>query len=475
MKYEHQLSEIWRCYSDCGYFINEYCYISDSVDRGWIRFRLWDGQQRALGVLGVSRKLVILKARQLGLTWLCLGYALWLCLFRPEQHVLLFSRRDVEAMHLLERLRGIYARLPSWMVTGAAVSVANRHEWKLENGSVVRAFPTSAGDGYTATLAFVDEADLVPDLRRLLSAVKPTVDAGGQLILLSRADKRFPNSTFKNLYRSVEGGWKGLFLSWREAPGRTEAWYEEECRHYLAATGSLDDMYEQYPATDAEALSARTTDKRLPADWLRSCYVAVTGLVSVNGAVVYKEPMPDSRYVIGVDPAEGNPSSDNSTICVLDNVTGEQMCTYAARVEPSLLAVTAAELSLLYNKAQVMVERNNHGHAVILWLRENAGINLCYGRDGRAGWLTNALSKVLMYTRLSEALRDGEVIIHDRDTYLELGSVDGDLNAPDGGHDDRAVAFCLAHMARLKRHVPIVSADRLSRGRMRVIAKPFLG
>jgi len=51
--------------------------------------------------------------------------------------------------------------------------------WALANGSVARAFPTNAGDSYTATLAIVDEADLVPDLDRLMRSVKPTIDAGG--------------------------------------------------------------------------------------------------------------------------------------------------------------------------------------------------------------------------------------------------------------------------------------------------------
>lgn len=464
---ENWIEELYRCGESVGYFIDNYCHISDSLDRGWIRFRLWEGQKRALGELITSRKLAILKARQLGLTWLCLGYALWLCLFRAEQHVLLFSRRDVEAMHLLERLRGMYARLPAWMLGGAAVTVANRHVWQLGNGSVVRAFPTSAGDSYTATLAFVDEADLVPDLRQLLSAVKPTVDAGGQLVLLSRADKRYPNSTFKNLYRSGEGGWRGLFLSWREAPFRSDAWYEEECRHYLAATGSLDDMYEQYPATDAEALSARTMDKRLPAAWLTDCYVPEKGRILESGAVFFRDAVAGRRYVLGVDTAEGNPTSDESAIVVMDAETGEEVCAYCGRVEPIVLAHISDKLARMYNGARVLVERNNHGHAVILCLREFGGLTLGRGTDGRAGWLTTALSKALMYTRLAEALRDGMVVIHSRDVYLELVSIDGSLSAPEGLSDNRAVAYCLANLARLDTEVPALPTVRVGRGRVR--------
>ena len=44
---------------------------------------------------------VILKARQLGLSWLVVGWALWLMLFQPAATVLFFSKRDQEAVLLL--------------------------------------------------------------------------------------------------------------------------------------------------------------------------------------------------------------------------------------------------------------------------------------------------------------------------------------------------------------------------------------
>ena len=84
-------------------------------------------------------------------------------LFCLAATVLLFSRRDDEAVDLLgTRLRGMYDRLPDWLKV-RWFGVDNDHEWALSNGSRVLAFPTTAGDSYTATLAIVDEADLVPD------------------------------------------------------------------------------------------------------------------------------------------------------------------------------------------------------------------------------------------------------------------------------------------------------------------------
>ena len=151
-----------------------------------------------------NRLVVVLKARQLGLSWLCMAYALWLLLTQAPATVLLFSQREAEAVELLGRLRGMYDRLPHWLRARRVLSAAAT-VWSLSNGSRALAFSTHGGRSYTATLAIVDEADYVPDLGRFLNGVKPTVDAGGQLILISTSDKRRPTSPFKNLFRGGAG------------------------------------------------------------------------------------------------------------------------------------------------------------------------------------------------------------------------------------------------------------------------------
>jgi len=260
------------------YFLDTYCRVYDATAREWVPFRLWDSQLPVLDLLDAERLVVILKARQLGQTWLCLGYILWLMMFWPQATALVFSRREEDAIYLLgeERLRGMYRRLPDWMRRACPLTEPDGATSRaLANGSVVRAFPSNAGDSYTATIALVDEADLVPDLDTLLGKVKPTIDAGGKLILLSRADKSTPNSSFKRIYREARAGhtsWRATFLPWDAHPGRDASWYETQKADVLARTGSLDDLWEQYPATESEALAPRTLDKRIPPAWLERCF-----------------------------------------------------------------------------------------------------------------------------------------------------------------------------------------------------------
>lgn len=99
-----------------GYWCDRYAQVYDATARTWLPFHLWPAQREVDSVLESQRLVVILKARQLGMTWLVVGYALWLMLFRPAATVLLFSWRDDEADQLLGfRLAGMYQRLPEWM------------------------------------------------------------------------------------------------------------------------------------------------------------------------------------------------------------------------------------------------------------------------------------------------------------------------------------------------------------------------
>ena len=153
--------EIDRCQEDFGYFCRTYCHILATADKfgAWALFALWPAQEEVARALPLHRAIVMLKARQLGFTWLIVAYALHQLLFFPIATVLLFSKRDDEAAELLEfRLSEMYQRLPDWMRQTKLTSAA-AHKMEFPGGSRVMAFATTGGRSYTATLAVIDEAD----------------------------------------------------------------------------------------------------------------------------------------------------------------------------------------------------------------------------------------------------------------------------------------------------------------------------
>jgi hypothetical protein len=446
------------CNASPAYFLRSFGQVYDATARSWTRFDLWPAQVDALARFERHPLTIVLKARQLGFSWLCVGWALWLMLFQPAATVLLFSQRDTEAIHLLSfRLAGMLGRLPGYLQS--ALIVDNAHELRLANGSTALAFPTTGGRSYTATLAIVDEADHTSDLDGLLNAVKPTIDAGGRLILLSTADKSRPESAFKRIFRAAqvgENGYHPVFLPWSARPGRTPEWYELQKADVLARTAALDDLHQEYPATPIEALAARALDRRFPAAWLSAAddtdFPMCAGAPALPGLTIWSEPDAGSLYVIGADPAEGNPQSDESAATVID-ADGRQVAVLAGRFDPATFAAHLDRLSQLYD-APILVERNNHGHAVILWLREFSAAQLLTGFDDKAGWLQSGRGKPLCLDTAAEALAAGGPSVRDAATLAQLAAIEGaTLRAPEGQHDDRAIAFCLGLVA-LRFHPP---------------------
>ncbi len=472
-----------RCRRNPSEFIAK-CQIQ-TEDGTWIPFDPWPAQRELVAGYDAAKLHVWLKARQLGLTWIALGLALREMVFRPGITVLLFSLREAEACELIEKLRGMAQRLPPHLSARMCPGTLSRpsrdtgHLLVLANGARAKAFPANRGDSYTATLAIIDEADLIHNLDGLLGSVKPTIDAGGRMILLSRSNKQLVNSTFKRIYRAAvagENSYRAAFLPWHARPTRTPAWYEEERRNSLAQTGSLDSLYEQYPATDVEALAANVLDKRIPPEWLSACYQPETGLrgereplafavdvsefdrqigtvgPAIPGLTVFRAPTPGPptktryrRFVIGADSAEGNPTSDDSSLTVLDRETGEECASLSAKLEMTVFARYISQVSAWYNDADVMCERNNHGHTVIAWLRDNSPVQMLDGHDGGVGWMSSSKGKAILYDAVAESFRTRDTIVHSAATFYQLGSIEGStLRAPEREHDDRADSFGLA-------------------------------
>jgi len=96
-----------------------------------------------------------------------------------------------------------------------------------------------------------------------------------------------------------------------------------------------------------------------------------------------------------------------------------------------------------------MVERNNHGHAVLLWLRDHGRLRRFWGHDHREGWLSNSKGKTLLYDGAADAFRQQETTLHSFATFTQLASIEGSsLRAPQGERDDRADSYALACRAR---------------------------
>lgn len=460
-------SEVNQCRDSCDYFIDNYCLIDDAQGHGdgsgVMPFKLWDAQRDVVGTLTTERKVIILKARQLGISWLVCAYVLWAALFKSGQMILLFSQGEDEAMELLRRVAVLYERLPDWLKASLPAPLkGNTSILRWENGSRIKSMPATqkAGRSFTASILVMDEAAWMMWGSALYTAAKPTMDGGGQLIMLSTANG--VGGLFHSIWTKAVAKlneFATVFLPWWSRPGRDQAWYDK----VVAEETDPAKVFQEYPASATQAFlsSGRV---RFPGEWIEQQTGNIrapmppsewpqalkdTGLDHRNLAV-YALPEPGREYVIAADVAEGLEHGDYSTAPVIDRATGEEVATIHGHWEPDTFASHLASLGRLYNLALLAVERNNHGHAVLATLRSN-DVNyarVAYGLDERPGWLSNVKTKPHTVDLLGAALRDGTITIHSQATLDEMQVYRvlkaGKTGAPEGLHDDRVMSWAIA-------------------------------
>lgn len=247
------------------FFVTNFVMLEDPDGGLPVPFRLWPEQVRVLRAFCEHRLLIVLKARQLGLTWLALAYAVWRMLTRPGYSVLCISRRQDDAAKLVRRVEFILRHLPAWLVVRADSGVGPIESWESTTyravihhpdgeDSWLEALPSSpdTGRSLTASLLILDEWAMQDYARELWAAAYPSVNrpAGGQVIGISTGRR---GTLFHEIWEAARAGLNGfvpIFLPWTADPRRSREWYEQTKR-------DLPMSYRQeYPETEADAFSA---------------------------------------------------------------------------------------------------------------------------------------------------------------------------------------------------------------------------
>jgi hypothetical protein len=112
-----------------------------------------------------------------------------------------------------------------------------------------------------------------------------------------------------------------------------------------------------------------------------------------NGEMeIWLPPLAGKHYVVAVDPAGGGSEGDCSAIEVLDMESGLQCAEFAGHLGGLELAKFATAIADEYNKAWLVVERNNHGHGVVALSESVCHYARIYRQSGQMGWLTRQLA-----------------------------------------------------------------------------------
>lgn len=170
---------------------------------------------------------------------------------------------------------------------------------------------------------------------------------------------------------------------------------------------------------------------------------------------IWFPPQAGRRYIVAVDPAGGGTQGDYSVAQAIDAETGLQCAEWQARCTVLETAEDVARLAREYGNALIAVERNNHGSAVIAFLRSVCRYDHLFQQGGQDGWLTTSISRPQILASMACALVETPAIFSSRRLLAECRSFvrkeNGRVEAQAGEHDDCVLAMAIALGVRASR------------------------
>lgn len=448
--------------------MRNHVWIQNKITKKTIRWEDWDYLVAVINAFQGHKEVIILKARQLGISWLVCGYCLWLALFNENVRVLLMSQGEDEAWDLVAKCKFIYDHL-----TMPKPKIGHDSRGLIDfpvNNSEIKALSSvkEAGRSTDATIVVRDELETHEYARENFTAIGPTVDAGGQLIELSTIDKARLDSHFQERYKKARSGENNaypIFLGWKLRPVRSEGmtldeWFERQVKKKYSAW----EIEQEYPETEAEALAptktraffdATATDNML-LDIIPNPLSTELSERYKQFVITYKEPIVGQKYCVFTDPSDGK--TDPHATIVMDLKTFEVVAISHGKCPADLNAQIHHELVMCYNKAYNSFELNAFAGGKFSQTIGDLGTpNQHRQIKDRLGWWTSKNVKRTMLWGLEEAIRHNLIRVHNKDCINELKQFmlpeGAEPQAPRSGHDDWVIA--LAGVWQIRKSAPV--------------------
>jgi hypothetical protein len=431
-----------------------------------------------------SRRNIVLKARQLGITTYVAARFFIQTITQPGTLTVQVAHSQDAAEEIFLIVRRFWENLPKKMRQGALItSRANIRQLvfpRLDSEyRVATAADPNAGRGLTIHHLHCSEVARWPrDGEETLASLRAAVPGSGEIVLES-TPQGSGGVFYDEWQRGEETGYTRHFFPW---------WYDG---HYRIATQEFQwsgnrqdysneeqDLVKRF-GLDAEQILWRRRNRaqlrsRAPQEYAEdplTCFRASCECVfeleaieqalmeagqpievSENGRMlVWLPPQTGKHYILGLDPAGGGAEGDYACAQEIEKRTGMQCAELRGHFSPRELAAKSLELAKRYNDALLVVERNNHGYGVLAHLRA-AGVMNIFREGGQDGWLTSAVSRPAMLENLGAVLVAEPSLFRSSRLLNECRTfvrhADGSSGASSGSHDDCVMAMAIALAAR---------------------------
>lgn len=439
-----EMREYTRCAKDPAYFIFKYCKVN-IPGKGIVSMEDWLHQRQLIEIIITNDRVIILKARQLGISWLLGGgLALWFALFVPGSNVGIFSRKENDASDLLRnRCRVMLMHLPPFL----QLALGKDNDIELEfpdNNSHIRAFPADAdsGSSYTFNLVIMDEMAKMEHAEDLLTAILPTVEHG-KLVCLSSA--RGMKNTFAKTYWNAKRGlneFVPLFIPYNVLPGRDRTWWKRITSNFPGWKA-----LQEYPSTQEEAFL--TAGECLFDMYKLNDMTTETPMMGMHDCQIWRTYDPSHVYWVGVDTALGIAGGDYICAQFIDATTGEHVAKFRTQKPIEEFGDLLYDILMAYGEPKVIVEEQPVGRMVVKDLRSRGySKHKIYHRGPeRPCFHTGPTNRGEVLEGLASAVRQDKFTTFSEDTLDEFKGFgwNGDKNRFEAmsGHDDEVMSLAI--------------------------------
>lgn len=454
----------------------------------WAQREYLEVAQRQLETTGKVR-IIVLKARQLGISTITEALLFTLCFVYPNYKSLVIAHEIPASQNLLAMTQRYWDTYPFRAMFSTKYAGKNQLQWNENGSSMSVATAGNKGVGRSATIHGVHASEVAfwPDPEVAMLGLLQTIPSSPGTVVVLESTANGMGNYFHEQWLAAEAGesdFEPLFFPWHRHPEYTgtaigvpvgSLGQLDEDEEKLAATGVSEDrlvwrrwavknlcggdrlkFMQEYPSTPQESFIASGTNvfpfaelnrAYEPEDGYRGMLIedasGVSFKPSADGPLtVYRAPAGDDhgQYFVAGDPTRTT-YGDYAVAQVINRRTLEQVAEWRGRVDAATFADVLFLLGTYYNTADVSSEIEGPGYATIgaliaknyprLYQKARADTTPGKVSQDLFGWSTTAQSKHLLVGWLLRAVVDGSLTIHSGTLFNEMKSF---VTLPGGGY-----------------------------------------
>lgn len=474
------------------YYLTKYAYILNENNGKSVKWQPWPYLLDILEILDIFDDIVLLKARQLGWSWLVSLYCEHRTHFTEASKCLFISKDEDTSWELLAKPKYMNSMLPEFLRLQEKHADNKGLMDFRSNNSLIKALSATAAGGRSsaASIAVRDELAFHPYGEESFTAIGPTIDSGGKLIDISTIDKDNLETHFSDrVNRAMRGATKKVMPSGLEVytggesgavlvfggvflrPVRDERmtivdWWD----NVIVPKYSEYQREKEYPRSIEEALSLPKGNAFFDVEAVNDMELHLQpplfgGEINKHNGIVriFKPPQVGRRYVIYTDPSGGK--EDPFATVVMDLATKEQVAAAGAYLPADDAAMIHDELCRAYHAFNSFEVNAQAGGTFQAKIKELGTLNCIMRRNSNGNivkdeiglYITPALKKKVLWD-LEEAVRRRAITNHDDVAVKEfrgfIRNPDEDMpHSVKGMHDDFIMAW--AGVLHVSKYVPM--------------------